>query len=170
MKPIVNIGELAMAHSSRGDLYGSSDVRIGPMIGVRDLGITYSEVPPGKSHGPFHNHHVQDEMFLILEGTGRYRFGPDSYPIKAGDVLGAPAGGPETAHQITNTGSTPLRYYAISTMSLAEVCEYPDSGKFAVYSRSTRNPYDKSTVRHVARSGTSLDYWDGEPGAESKDQ
>jgi uncharacterized cupin superfamily protein len=170
MKPVVNIGDLPLAHSSKGRLYESSDVRIGPMIGVKDLGISYSEVPPGKSSCPFHNHHVEDEMFIVLEGEGTYRFGPDSYPIRAGDVLGAPAGGQETAHQIINTGTTPLRYYGISTMSLADVCEYPDSGKFGVYSRSTRNPYDKSTVRHLARSGTSLDYWDGEPGAESKDQ
>jgi uncharacterized cupin superfamily protein len=165
VKPIVNINELPLEHSSKGWLYESSDVRIGPKIGVKDLGISYTEVPPGKSSCPFHNHHVEDEMFIILEGSGSYRFGPDTYPIKAGDVLGAPAGGHETAHQIINTGSTPLRYYGISTMSLADVCEYPDSGKFGVYSRSTRNPYDKSTVRHLDRLGSSLDYWDGEPGA-----
>ena len=170
MKPIVNIGELKLSHESKGHLYESADVRIGPMIGVKDLGISYSEVPPGKSSCPFHNHHVEDEMFIILEGEGTYRFGPDSYPIKAGDVLGAPAGGQDTAHQIINNGTKPLRYYAISTMSLADVCEYPDSGKFGVYSRSSRNPYDKATVRHIDRLGTSLDYWDGEPGAESKDQ
>jgi len=168
VKPIVNISELPLEHSSKGHLYESADVRIGPMIGVKDLGISYTEVPPGKSSCPFHNHHVEDEMFIVLEGTGTYRFGLDTYPIKAGDVLGAPAGGHETAHQIINTGSTPLRYYGISTMSLADVCEYPDSGKFGVYSRSTRNPYDKSTVRHLARAGTSLDYWDGEPGAHDK--
>jgi uncharacterized cupin superfamily protein len=169
MKPIVNIGEVQLKRVSRGDLYESSDFRIGPVIGVKDLGINYTEVPPGKSHGPFHNHHVEDEMFIILEGEGTYRFGADRYPIKAGDVLGAPAGGHETAHQIINTGTKPLRYYAISTMSLADVCEYPDSGKFGVYSRHTRNPYDKATVRHIDRVGTGLDYWDGEPGAESKD-
>jgi uncharacterized cupin superfamily protein len=169
-KPLVNIADLELKSSSRGDRYASSDVRIGPMIGVKDLGISYSEVPPGKSACPFHNHHVEDEMFIILEGQGTYRFGAQSYPIKAGDVLGAPAGGQETAHQIINTGTGPLRYYGISTMSLADVCEYPDSGKFGVYSRHTRNPYDKASVRHLDRLGNGLDYWDGEPGAESKDK
>ena len=170
MKPIVNINELPLEHFSKGHLYESSDVRIGPKIGVKDLGISFTEVPPGKSSCPFHNHHVEDEMFIILEGEGTYRFGPDTYPIKAGDVLGAPAGGPENAHQIINTGSKPLRYYGISTMSLADVCEYPDSGKFGVYSRSTRNPYDKATVRHLDRLGSSLDYWDGEPGASEQNE
>ena len=168
--PVVNISELKLDSWERGTLYAGADVRIGPMIGVKDLGISYSEVPPGKSGCPFHNHHVEDEMFIILEGEGTYRFGDQSYPIKAGSVLGAPAGGKDTAHQIINTGTGPLRYYGISTMSLADVCEYPDSGKFGVYSRSTRNPYDKATVRHLDRLGNGLDYWDGEPGSESKDQ
>lgn len=169
-RPIVNIADLDLNHEVKGSLYEASDARIGPMIGVRDLGISYTEVPAGKSACPFHNHHVEDEMFIILEGEGTYRFGPDSYPIKAGDVLGAPAGGHETAHQIINTGSGPLRYYGISTMSIADVCEYPDSGKFGVFSRSTRNPYDKSTVRHLDRLGNGLDYWDGEPGAEGTEK
>jgi hypothetical protein len=41
------------------------------------------------------------------------------------------------------------------------VVEYPDSGKFAVTSR-----FDWATgkggVRHIARPGASLDYYDGE--------
>ena len=88
-------------------------------------------------------------------------------PVKAGSVLGAPAGGQDTAHQIINTGTVPLRYYGISTMSIADVCEYPDSGKFGVFSRSTRNPYDKSTIRHLQHlDHAGVDYWDGEPGSE----
>ena len=107
------------------------------------------------------------EMFIILEGEGIYRFGDQRYPIKAGSVLGAPAGGQDTAHQIINTGTTPLRYYGISTMSLADVCEYPDSGKFGVFSRHTRNPYDHSTIRHLQHlDHKGVDYWDGEPGSE----
>lgn len=170
-KPIVNINEADLAPWSHGKLYGGADVRIGPMIGVKDLGISFSEVPPGKSGCPFHNHHVEDEIFIILEGEGTYRFGGETFPIKAGDVLGAPAGGQETAHQIINTGTVPLRYYGISTMSIADVCEYPDSGKFGVFSRSTRNPYDHATLRHLQQlDNKGVDYWDGEPGAESEDQ
>ncbi|OJX18207.1 MAG: hypothetical protein BGO82_18705 [Devosia sp. 67-54] len=164
-KPVVNIADLELDRWSRSEFYGAADARIGPMIGLRDLGISYSEVEPGRSSCPFHNHHVEDEMFIILEGEGTYRFGAESYPIKAGDVLGAPAGGQDTAHQIINTGTGVLRYYGISTMSVAEVCEYPDSGKFGAFSRSTRNPYDKATVRHLDRLGNGVEYWDGEPKA-----
>jgi len=169
--PVVNIGELPLERWTQGTAFAGADVRIGPMIGVKDLGISYSEVPPGKSGCPFHNHHVEDEIFIILEGEGMYRFGAQSYPIKAGDVLGAPAGGQDTAHQIINTGTGPLRYYGISTMSIADVCEYPDSGKFGVFSRSTRNPYDKATLRHLQHlDNAGVDYWSGQPGAESEDK
>ncbi len=104
------------------------------MIGANSASI---EVPPGKSACPFHNHHVEDEMFIILEGEGTYRFGDESYPIKAGDVLGAPAGGPETAHQLINTGAVRCATTAFRPCRSTDVCEYPDSGKFGVYSRSS---------------------------------
>ena len=164
--PVVNIAELPLERWNRSEFYGGADVRIGPMIGVTDLGISYSEVQPGMSSCPFHNHHVEDEMFIIIDGEGTYRFGTESYPIRAGSVLGAPAGGQETAHQIINTGTSVLRYYGISTMSLADVCEYPDSGKFGVFSRHTRNPYDHATIRHLQHlDNGGVDYWDKEPKA-----
>jgi uncharacterized cupin superfamily protein len=167
--PVVNIHELPLESWSKGEKFGGADVRIGPKIGVKDLGISYSEVLPGKSGCPFHNHHVEDEVFIILEGEGIYRFGDHTYPIKAGSVLGAPAGGQDTAHQIINTGTGPLRYYGISTMSIADVCEYPDSGKFGVFSRHTRNPYDKASIRHLQQLGhKGVDYWDGEDIGEEK--
>ena len=48
-------------------------------------------VPPGKKAFPLHVHHV-NELFVMLRGLGAYRFGDASYPIRAGDVLAAPAG------------------------------------------------------------------------------
>jgi uncharacterized cupin superfamily protein len=69
-------------------------------------------------------------MFFILSGQGEYRFGEETFPIKAGDVLAAPAG--KTAHQIVNTGAQELRYLGFSTIGSVDVLEYPDSKKFAV--------------------------------------
>ena len=98
-------------------------------IGLTKLGATYSEVPPGKSGCPYHVHHGVDEMFVILKGRGRYRFGDATYEVRAGAVLGAPRGRAEFAHKATNTGATPLKYLAISSVALNAVLEYPDSGK-----------------------------------------
>jgi len=99
-KPVINVADLKLEHWKQGDLYEGTDVSFGSLLGLGGLGISYNEVPPGKSSCPFHNHHVEDELFFVIEGTGEYRFGPDRYPIRKGDTLGAPAGGHDA-------GSTP---------------------------------------------------------------
>jgi len=163
--PVVRLSEKPLESWSEGALYAAGDAaRLGDAAGLTKIGFGYSEVPPGKSGCPFHNHHVEDEMFVILEGEGTYRFGSDSFPFKAGDILVAPAGGQETAHQIINTGSAPLKFVSISNKSNIEVCEYPDSGKFLVSSLAGGSG---PKLRHMARHPEQHieDYWDGEPGA-----
>lgn len=161
--PVVSIAALELEHWSQGTLYESRDTSFGARLGLKDLGIGYGEVPPGKSGCPFHNHHVEDELFVILEGHGTYRFGTERYLVGPGDVLGAPAGGTETAHQIINTGTVPLKYLSISSMAATEICEYPDSGKLLAKTRvATGGRTEYSAMR---RMGEEIDYWEGEPGA-----
>ena len=162
-KPVINVADLKLEHWKQGDLYEGTDVSFGSLLGLGGLGISYNEVPPGKSSCPFHNHHVEDELFFVIEGTGEYRFGPDRYPIRKGDTLGAPAGGQETAHQIINTGSTPLIYLGISTMAKTEIVEYPDSEKFLA--KTNRDEGQANRFRFIGSEHGKLDYWDGEPGA-----
>jgi uncharacterized cupin superfamily protein len=160
--PVVSLASLALDTWEQGTLYKSADTSFGKLLGLRALGISYNEVPPGKSSCPFHSHHVEEELFIVLEGEGTYRFGEKRFSFKAGDVLGAPNGGPETAHQILNTGRVTLKYLGVANNSETEVCEYPDSGKFQVTSRTSVD----RRLRHCGRAGQNhLDYWDGEPGA-----
>jgi uncharacterized cupin superfamily protein len=83
--------------------------------------------------------------------------------LRSGDIIACPTGGPDTAHQIINTGDTEMRYLSVSTMAPIEVCEYPDSGKFGVYEDQ---PWDDSggraPFRHLARREDARDYWEGE--------
>lgn len=162
-KPVINPANLKLEHWKQGTLYESRDISFGSLLGLSGLGISYNEVPPGKSSCPFHNHHVEDELFFVIEGSGEYRFGSERYPVGKGDTLGAPAGGRETAHQIINTGSTPLIYIGISTTARAEIVEYPDSDKFL--SKSNDPGRQASRFRYIGRESSNLDYWDGEPGA-----
>jgi hypothetical protein len=71
-------------------------------------------------------------MFLILDGEGELRFGDRRYPIRRHDVIACPTGGAEVAHQIINTGTSPLRYLALSNVAEVESCEYPDSQKISI--------------------------------------
>jgi uncharacterized cupin superfamily protein len=102
-------------------------------------------------------------MFYVIEGTGEVRIGAAQYPIRAGDIIACPPGGPETAHQIVNTGATELRYLAVSTLQHPEVADYPDSGKFGVYVRTgTAEDGRPQLFRFLGREELGLDYWDGE--------
>lgn len=136
---------------------------IGTRIGARKLGYNLTVVPPGKRAFPFHNHQVNEEMFFVLAGAGTLRFGEGSHPIRQGDVIACPPGGPEAAHQIINTGEEELRYLAISTKAMPEICEYPDSGKYGILAELAPGADGKPrSFAVIGREGQGVDYWEGE--------
>ncbi len=162
-RPIVNIDELTMKHDRKGSRFEDSAGRIGGVLGMKELGAQYIVVPPGKSGFPFHAHRNNEEMFIILEGEATYRKGEERWPIRAGDIISAVAGDASTAHQIINTGSVDLRYFAISTRNDPDIIEYPDSGKFMVASGIPAGG-GMMGAEFVLRGRDKplLDYWDGE--------
>ncbi|MCB2114037.1 MAG: cupin domain-containing protein [Parvularculaceae bacterium] len=161
-KPVRNIADAdLMDFMSPKEKFKAKLCRMGPSIGAEKLGACYTELEPGRKSFPFHVHHVNEEMIYVIEGEGEYRFGPQTYKVGAGDLIAAPAGGPERAHQMTNTGDKALRYLCFSTMYPVDVVEYPDSGKILSYSANPENPA-APRLRHIARPGTSIDYFEGE--------
>jgi uncharacterized cupin superfamily protein len=131
-RPILNLDAVDFDEISDNGRYASRRATIGARIGARRLGYNLTVVPPGKSQCPFHSHHGEEEMFLILEGEGELRFGDACYPIRSGDVIACPTGGAEVAHQIRNTGTAEMRYLAVSNIAEIDSCEYPDSGKVSI--------------------------------------
>src|SRR5581483_4817972 len=167
--PILNIADVqlqslaARSPTQVPERFGGSIGDIAPRIGAQKLGYNLTVIPPGKRGFPFHNHRVNEEMFFVLEGEGEVRIGAERHPIKPGDVIACPPGGPETAHQIVNTGARELKYLAVSTKLSPEICDYPDSGKFAL---SALFPPDADgrprMLRFVGRVEDGRDYWEGE--------
>jgi uncharacterized cupin superfamily protein len=147
---VVNIDSLKLEHFAKGDKFECNAVRIGPLLGAKDLGYSYDVVPPGKRSCPFHSHRGEEEMFFIVKGTGTLRYGEETRKIRAGDVICCPTGGPETAHQIVNDSDADLAYLSVSTMLPAEVCEYPDSKKIGAFGGG---------LRHMTHTDHRLDYW-----------
>ncbi|MDQ3561309.1 MAG: cupin domain-containing protein [Pseudomonadota bacterium] len=129
-KRIINLGDLTMRQIGDGKGFSARVAQVGPLIGSSRIGCSLVVVPPGKSACPFHRHHVSDELFFILEGEGVRRLDGETLPIRAGDIIAAPAG--KEAHQIINTGHAELRYLALSVEGPTDIIEYPDSGKIAV--------------------------------------
>ena len=132
-KPFVNLDEVEFNDVEESGFYTSKRAEFSAGIGARKLGYNLTELPPGKAQCPFHSHRAEEEMFLILEGEGELRFGDQRYKVRKHDVIACPVGGPEVAHQIINTGSTTMRYLALSNREEVEVCEYPDSNKVGVF-------------------------------------
>ncbi|MCX2862013.1 cupin domain-containing protein [Paucibacter sp. PLA-PC-4] len=149
---IRNFNEIPRERFERAPRYESL---VGPLSGgtaARKLGCGIDTVPPGKQSCPYHFHHTQEEMFVVLQGLGTLRVAGELLPIQAGDVIFIPCG-PDYPHHILNTSDADLKYLSISTQERPEVCEYPDSGKVAVFSMGPAL---------IQRRDNSLDYWDGE--------
>lgn len=151
---IRNFHDAPLEPFAREPLYESRGVRLARGSAARKLGCSYDEVPPGKRACPYHLHHAQEEMFVILEGSATLRVAGELLPLKAGDVVFTPAG-PGYPHQIVNTGDTTLKYLSISTREEPEICEYPDSDKFLA-----RAGFDFARMGHRSQDP---DYWEGEP-------
>jgi uncharacterized cupin superfamily protein len=157
--PRIHIDDASLKDNGDGKAFVAKWGRVGPALGLTKLGCAVHVVPPGKKAFPFHRHHVIEEIFYIVSGTGEYRVGDDRLPLKAGDIVGAPAGG--KAHQIVNIGTDDLRYLGISTIGSVDVVEYPDTGKIAVAAGIKNADFKTATyigMGHIKPAG----YFDGE--------
>lgn len=159
-RPVINLDEVEFDDIEENGLYTSRRAMFSDKIGARKLGYNLTVLPPGKVQCPFHNHHGEEEMFLILDGTGELRFGDARYPLRRHDVIACPTGGPETAHQIINTGDVDLRYLSLSNLCDLEVCEYPDSGKLLAVAGVPGERH----LRKMFRAPGDADYYEGESG------
>jgi uncharacterized cupin superfamily protein len=155
---IRNVHEVPYTDFIREPLYASQGSKLSMGTAAKKLGTSFDILPPGKRVCPYHLHHAQEELFVVIEGSGTLRVAGEMLPIKAGDVIFIPAG-PEYPHQIINTSDAPLKYLSISTMEEPEICEYPDSGKFMAGGSMNREvPFEV-----IAQMGRNVDYWEGEP-------
>ena len=160
--PILNIADVEFSPWGNGKGFAARLGAVAARLGAKKLGYRVVVVPPQKKAWPYHFHHVNEEMFFILEGHGLLRHAEREYPIEAGDVIAAPPGAAQ-AHQIVNTSDADLRYLAVSTMEQPEVAEYPDSGKFGVIVGAAPGLDPKlRTFALWGRKDVGTDYWEGE--------
>ncbi len=158
-QPVVNVADVSLDTLSHGERFLVQTGEVARDLGLSTLGCMLHVVPAGKTAFPFHRHHGCDEMFVILSGSGEYRIGEARIPVRAGDCLGAPAGG--AAHQIINTSGEELRYLGLSNIPAADLVEYPDSGKIGIGVGAKDVHYENATFKKRGRL-TEAEYWDGE--------
>jgi uncharacterized cupin superfamily protein len=113
--------------------------RIGALAGAERLGATLYEIDPGQNGSPFHLHHANEEMIIVLSGRPTLRTLDGSRSLEPGDVVACPPGR-AGAHQLQNQTDGPVRALVISTMVYPEAAEMLDSEKILVISAPPGTP------------------------------
>ena len=161
-KAIVHENEVEWMELAHGERIGFRRKLLGQASGAEKLGCSMFEVAPGKRAFPFHYHFANEEALYILSGSGTLRFGAEEIAVRAGHFMSF-RNGAENAHQLINTGSTPLRYICFSTMIGPEVCGYPDSGKVGILAgRAPAGSGRVSAMRKCFKESSEVDYYEGE--------
>jgi len=156
---IVNVDDVEPVERGRGDV-GSSWRDLGRAAGSERTGIKHVTVAPGHLSAPPHCHSAEEELFVVLAGSGTlelsasargslgYATEPEPHPVGVGSTVARPAG-TRVAHAF-RAGADGLTLLAYGTRDPNDIAYYPRSNK--VYLRG---------VGVLARVEP-LDYWDGE--------
>jgi uncharacterized cupin superfamily protein len=149
---IVNVGDVEPVERDGATV--SRRVRdLGRAAGSQRTGLRHSEVPPGKLNAAPHCHSAEEEIFVVLEGTGDLLLweegGVVELPVRTGSVLVRPPGtGVAHAFRAGEEGLTLLMY---GNRDPNDICYYPRSNK--IYFRG---------LGLITRVGERLDYAEGE--------
>jgi uncharacterized cupin superfamily protein len=152
---IVNVADVPVRERGAGTV--RSVVKgLGDAAGSERTGLSHFVVEPGKLMNPPHVHSAEEEIFVVLEGSGTLQLYPspraggevETYPVRAGSTVARPAG-TQRAHAIS-AGDEGLTLLAYGTRDPNDIVFYPRSGKIS--------------FRGVGVIGRveQLDYWVGE--------
>lgn len=133
---------------------------VGRQLGGTGLGASLYELPPGNRLFPYHVHHGNEEMLIVVEGSLTLRTPAGEQKLRGGDVELFPTGS-EGAHQVLNHTDEPVRLLMISTMQSPEVVEYPDSDKVGAVSWAPGDSREDMFIAFFPR-GAEVGYFDGE--------
>jgi uncharacterized cupin superfamily protein len=102
-------------------------MRVGERAGAEALGATLYEVAPGGAVSPYHAHHANEELLVVLAGEPEVRSPDGRRRLEPGAVVAFVAG-ERGAHRVTNPGPEPARVLLVSTMRFPDVAEHLDTG------------------------------------------
>jgi uncharacterized cupin superfamily protein len=144
---IVTLGAVAPRSSRHGDV-AAERRRLSDAVGARRSRLQHMVVEPGALSYPPHCHSSEEELFVVLDGSGSLLLGDDEHSVRAGSVVARPPG-TGVAHAF-RAGDEPLTLLAYSDRDPNDICFYPRSGKVSL--RGIK------AIFRVQR----VDYWDGE--------
>ena len=147
-KNIINLENLTFRpeHEVENYKYDLAPSATAEAMGAKKLGYNVSRLPPGQFSCPYHFHHSEEELFLVLEGNAILRQAGQFKEVSKGDLIFFTTS-PEGAHQFYNHTQFPFTYLALSTKDDFDVAEYPDSKKIKVMK-----------IKKVFQNGAEVEY------------
>ncbi|MDQ3866976.1 MAG: cupin domain-containing protein [Actinomycetota bacterium] len=104
---------------------------IGHRLGSELIGGVLLELRPGH-RGPYHLHHGNEELALVVAGTPTVRGPADERRLGPGDLAFFPRG-PGGLHALENHSEEPARVLLLSSKVSPDVTERPDEGLVGVF-------------------------------------
>ena len=110
--------------------------RLGAAAGAVASGLNHVVLAPGAHGAPAHCHSQEEEIFVVLDGTGTLQlWAPgaptaEEHPLRAGDVVSRPPGS-GVAHALI-PGADGITYLAYGTREPGDMCFYPHSGRVSL--------------------------------------
>lgn len=108
--------------------YSCRAVRVGPLVGGEQLGLSVYELDPGQSICPYHYENAEEEWLIVLSGTPTLRTPDGEQELSPWDCAFFPTG-EAGAHKVTNRSDETVRVCIWSNRLAVATCVYPDSEK-----------------------------------------
>lgn len=124
---LISIKDVPQFDYRFGDLQMGRMQDVGRNVGSDKIGLVIQTIAPGKRASRRHRHLFQEELLIVMAGTGVLLHGDQRIPIAAGSCVCYRAGDPD-AHTFENDGATDLVVWAFGNRFQYEVAVYPDEG------------------------------------------
>lgn len=134
-------------------------IRLARRLGGEKLGASIYVLAPGQKSFPYHFHHANEEMLIVLEGDVVVRTPGGEQTAGAGDSLIFPTG-PAGAHQVINRSAGDARILMLSTMIEPEIAEYPDTGHLGVFAGRPPGASGEAGLFRFVDGAAEVEYFD----------
>ena len=121
---------------------------VGRRLGCELLGASVYELAPGGATWPYHVHHANEELLVVLAGAVEVRTPAGLQTLAAGTALAFPRGA-AGAHAIRNAADGPSRILLVSTMREPEIAYYPDSDRYVVFAGAPPVPGETAPLERA---------------------
>ena len=99
--------------------------RLGDAFGLTQFGVNMTHLSPGQMSAQRHWHTREDEFTMVLEGELVLVTDAGEQTVRAGMVMGFPAGA-ENGHHLVNRSDSVAVYLEVGSRDPRDECDYPD--------------------------------------------